>query len=310
MEKACSWRFRAVPLPRHCRTGRPACEKDPSSKQRCHDSKFYVPRDEQFSEVKEQMFQPINPGKKNSLGNVPFSDLPQIEAILRDLKTILQFDQPAFQSDTLSDIFQDVPPPEPPRGLPFMSKLDKNKYGDAESQFNTKLVGTLIGASITIEEAIEKKKLLVLDYHDILMPYVKKDIVILGTLMSLGIELTWLPMYSGDKQWREVFTPSIKGTNLWLWRLAKAHVLSHDSCVHQVVIHWQLSMIAPNLYAIASSFSIQYAHKCKPRESLVNVGGIIESTFSTASLSMELSSLVYKEEWRFDQQALPDDLIR
>ena len=46
------------------------------------------------------------------------------------------------------------------------------------------------------------------------------------------------------------------------------------------------------------------------RESLINAGGIIESTFSTASYSVELSSSVYRDQWRFDEQALPEDLIR
>lgn len=102
-------------------------------------------------------------------------------------------------------------------------------------------------------QAITQKKLFVLDYHDILMPYVidvrnidnktlygSRTLFFLNsddTLMPLGIELTRPPM-DGDGQWKEIFKPSIKGTDLWQWRFAKAHVLSHDSCIHQLVIHW------------------------------------------------------------------------
>uniref|UniRef100_A0A1S4DXN4 Lipoxygenase domain-containing protein n=1 Tax=Cucumis melo TaxID=3656 RepID=A0A1S4DXN4_CUCME len=46
------------------------------------------------------------------------------------------------------------------------------------------------------------------------------------------------------------------------------------------------------------------------REILINAGGIIESTFSARGYCMEFSSLVYKKEWQFDTQALPEDLIR
>lgn len=46
------------------------------------------------------------------------------------------------------------------------------------------------------------------------------------------------------------------------------------------------------------------------RESLINAGGIIETSFSPRKYSMELCSIAYAKEWRFDQEALPADLIR
>lgn len=46
------------------------------------------------------------------------------------------------------------------------------------------------------------------------------------------------------------------------------------------------------------------------RESLINAGGIIESSFSPGKYSLELSAVAYGKEWRFDQEALPADLIR
>ena len=48
---------------------------------------------------------------------------------------------------------------------------------------------------------------------------------------------------------------------------------------------------------------------CAARTSLVKAGGIVESSFSPGSYSMELSSVVYSS-WRFDEQALPADLLR
>lgn len=45
------------------------------------------------------------------------------------------------------------------------------------------------------------------------------------------------------------------------------------------------------------------------REALINANGVIESSFSPGKYSMELSSVAYDLEWRFDREALPEDLI-
>ena len=96
-----------------------------------------------------------------------------------------------------------------------------------------------------------------LDYHDLFLPYVRKVREIKGTtlygsrtlfflteqstLKPLAIELT-RPDMEGKPQWKQVFTPathsSSHATKLWLWRLAKAHVLAHDSGYHELVSHW------------------------------------------------------------------------
>jgi len=103
-------------------------------------------------------------------------------------------------------------------------------------------------------QAIKEKKLFMLDYHDFYLPYVSKVRKIEGTtlygsrtlffltsegiLKPLAIELTRPPI-DGKAQWKQVFTPSSDhSSNLWLWRLAKAHVLAHDSGHHQLISHW------------------------------------------------------------------------
>ena len=58
-----------------------------------------------------------------------------------------------------------------------------------------------------------------------------------GTLRPLAIELTCPPM-DGKPQWKEVFKPTGNSTAVWLWKLAKANVLAHDSCYHQLMTHW------------------------------------------------------------------------
>lgn len=45
------------------------------------------------------------------------------------------------------------------------------------------------------------------------------------------------------------------------------------------------------------------------RQVLISANGVIEISFSTNKYSMELSSVAYDQLWRFDLQALPNDLI-
>lgn len=106
-------------------------------------------------------------------------------------------------------------------------------------------------------QAIKQKKLFILDYHDLLLPLVEEVrklegttlygsrtlffLTLDGTLRPLAIELTRPPM-DGKPQWKQVFTPSWHSTGVWLWRIAKAHVLAHDSGYHQLVSHWYVTI--------------------------------------------------------------------
>lgn len=45
------------------------------------------------------------------------------------------------------------------------------------------------------------------------------------------------------------------------------------------------------------------------REALINANGIIESSFFPGKYAIELSSVAYGLQWRFDHEALPQDLI-
>lgn len=92
-----------------------------------------------------------------------------------------------------------------------------------------------------------------LDYHDLLLPFVNKVRELEGTtlygsrtlffltddstLKPIAIELTRPPV-DGKPQWKQVFTPGTDATECWLWRMAKAHVLAHDSGYHQLASHW------------------------------------------------------------------------
>ncbi|KAJ9158716.1 hypothetical protein P3X46_024276 [Hevea brasiliensis] len=223
---------------------------------------------------------------------------------------------------------------------PLTSKLDPNVYGPPESAITKEIIEKEIRGFMTVEEALKQKRLFILDYHDILLPYVAKVRELEGTtlygsrtmfflvndstLRPVAIELTRPPI-GGQPQWKQVFTPSFDATSCWLWRMAKAHALAHDSGIHQLVSHWLRTHCCVEPYIIAAHRQLSEMHpifrllhphfrytmeiNALARQQLINAGGIIESTFSPGKYSMELSSVAYDKLWRFDKEALPDDLI-
>ncbi|CAK9146784.1 unnamed protein product [Ilex paraguariensis] len=223
---------------------------------------------------------------------------------------------------------------------PLKSELDPTVYGPPESAITKELVEQEIRGFMTVEEAVKNKKLFILDYHDLLLPYVKKVREIKGTtlygsrtlffltpsgtLRPLAIELTRPPL-DGKPQWKEVFRPSWNATGAWLWRLAKVHVLAHDSGYHQLVSHWLRTHCCTEPYIIATNRQLSTMHpiyrllhphlrytmeiNALARAALINGGGVIESSFSPGKYSTEISSAAYDLLWQFDLQALPADLI-
>ncbi|KAJ0817461.1 putative linoleate 13S-lipoxygenase [Helianthus annuus] len=224
---------------------------------------------------------------------------------------------------------------------PLKSKLDPKEYGPPESAITKEIVEREIRGYCTLEEAIENKKLYILDYHDLFLPYVHKVreqkmrttlygsrtllyLTPTGTLRPLAIELVRPP--KDDKpQWKRVFTPCWDATGMWLWKLAKLHVLAHDSGYHQLVSHWLRTHCCTEPYIIATNRQLSKMHpihnllhphfrytmeiNALAREALINCAGVIEGGFSPGKYSIEMSSAVYGAQWRFDHEALPADLI-
>lgn len=225
--------------------------------------------------------------------------------------------------------------------FPFVSKLDPEIYGPPESAITEKIIERQIKGDMTLKEALEQKKLFMLDYHDLLLPFVHKvrglegttlygsrTVFFLmpeGTLRPVAIELT-RPASPTKPQWKRVFTHSWNSTESWLWKLAKAHVCAHDAGYHQLVSHWLRTHCSTEPYVIALNRQLSSMHpiyqllhphfrytmeiNALAREYLINHGGIIETSFSPGKYSMELCSIAYAQQWRFDMEALPADLIR
>ncbi|GJT54399.1 putative linoleate 13S-lipoxygenase [Tanacetum coccineum] len=376
------------PYPRRCRTGRPMSPTDPLTETRTT-SEFYVPIDEDFSQIKEASF------AARTLFSVLHSVIPTLDAVLTDkdkgfplftsidllynqgvnvpapgngiidalprlvkvgidtAKTVIQFETPeAIDRDTFSwfrdeEFCRQMLAGLNPCGIqlvtewPLVSKLDPKVYGPPESAITKEIVEEEIRGFMTLEEALEQKKLFMLDFHDLLLPYVNKvreldgpttlygsrTLMFLtpaGTLRPLAIELTRPP--SDEKpQWNHVYTPAWDATGAWLWKLAKAQVLAHDAGYHQLVSHWLRSHCATEPYIIATNRQLSQMHPIQrllnphfrytmqinalARKSLINAGGVIESTHFPGKYSMQLCSDAYDQLWRFDHEALPADLI-
>ncbi|KAF8087776.1 hypothetical protein N665_0567s0001 [Sinapis alba] len=223
---------------------------------------------------------------------------------------------------------------------PLKSKLDPAVYGDPNSLITSEIVEREIKGVMSFDEALRNKRLFMLDYHDLLLPYVNKvreldDSTLYAsralfflsddsTLRPVAIELT-RPQDVNRPQWSQVFTPGYDATSCWLWNLAKTHAISHDAGYHQLISHWLRTHCCMEPYIIAANRQLSAMHpiyrllhphfrytmeiNARARQSLVNAGGIIESSFWPGKYSLQLSSDVYDKLWRFDREGLPADLI-
>ncbi|CAL0326083.1 unnamed protein product [Lupinus luteus] len=224
--------------------------------------------------------------------------------------------------------------------FPPASKLDSAIYGDHTSTITKEHIEPNLDG-LTIDLAIESKKLFILDHHDTIIPYLRlinstatkayasRTILFLksdGTLKPVAIELS-LPHPQGDQHGvvSNVYLPAVEGVESTIWLLAKAYVIVNDSCYHQLVSHWLNTHAVVEPFVIATHrqlsvvhpiYKLLYPHyrdtmniNALARGSLVNADGVIEKTFLWGGYAMEISSIVYKD-WVFTDQALPADLIK
>lgn len=88
--------------------------------------------------------------------------------------------------------------------------------------------------------------------------------------------------------------------------------LRTHACIEPFIIatNRQLSVLHPVHQVLVPHYRNTLDINSAARKSLVNAGGIIECYFTPGKYTMEMSSVIYKLDWRFDEQALPEDLIK
>ncbi|KAJ4719465.1 Lipoxygenase [Melia azedarach] len=222
--------------------------------------------------------------------------------------------------------------------FPPASKLNPELYGNQHSRITKGDIQNNLDG-LTVDEAIEKNKLFILDHHDALMTYLRRinttstktyasrTILFLKddvTLKPAAIELS-LPHPDGDQYGAvsKVYKPSEHGVEGSIWQLAKAYVAVNDSGYHQLISHWlnthaviepfviatnrQLSVLHPIYKLLHPHFRDTMYINAFARQTLINSGGILESTVFPSKYALEMSSAIYKS-WSFPEQALPEDL--
>ncbi|MBA0682470.1 hypothetical protein Goari_024187 [Gossypium aridum] len=222
--------------------------------------------------------------------------------------------------------------------FPILSKLDPAIYGPPESVITKELIEQELHG-MSVDKALEEKRLFMVDFHDMLLPFIKRINNLpgrksyasrtvffytkTGILRPIAIELSLPPTPSSNRN-KYVYTHGHDATTYWIWKLAKAHVCANDAGVHQLVNHWLRTHACMEPYIIATHRQLSSMHpiykllhphmrytleiNALARQSLINGGGIIEASFSPGKYAMELSAAAY-ESWRFDREALPADLI-
>ncbi|XP_020218679.1 seed linoleate 9S-lipoxygenase-2 [Cajanus cajan] len=225
--------------------------------------------------------------------------------------------------------------------FPPLSKLDPSVYGDQTSKMTKEHLEINL-EGLTVDKAIEDKRLFILDHHDVFLPFLRRinesklaksyatrTILLLkddGTLKPLAIELS-LP-HPGQQNlgfYSKVILPANEGVESTIWLLAKAHVIVNDSCYHQLISHWLNTHAVIEPFVIATNRNLSVLHpvykllfphyrdtmniNALARQSLINADGFIEQTFLGGKYAVEISSAFYKN-WVFTDQALPADLIK
>ncbi|GAV89579.1 Lipoxygenase domain-containing protein/PLAT domain-containing protein [Cephalotus follicularis] len=345
------------PYPRRCRTGRPPMKTDPLSESRIEKPHpVYVPRDETFEEIKQDTVSAGSEGvllreeEQKVVGNAFLTN--KMKQVMSVSQRLLKYEIPAiikrdrfswlrdneFARQTLAGV--NAVNIEILKEVPIVSKLDPSVYGPPESAITKELIEEEL-PGMSVQKAIEEKRLFILDYHDMLLPFIGRMNSLPGRiayatrtvffytksgfLRPVAIELSLPPAPSSPVK-KYVYTHGHDATTHWIWKLAKAHVCSNDAGVHQLVNHWLRTHACMEPYIIATHrqlssmhpiFKLLHPHmrytleiNALARQSLINGGGIIEACFSPGKYAMEISSFAYKGLWRFDMEALPADLIR
>ncbi|KAI5077884.1 hypothetical protein GOP47_0008007 [Adiantum capillus-veneris] len=368
------------PCPRRIRTGRKLLAEDEAYEAHMNSyNKTYVPRDERFSPLKKSRFMTagirsfshsiISDMERLWRNDKSFANLKEIHSLYaNELKTnsdgkspmppgpievpYLTFPHPGvvrvnkdgwktdqeFGRQRLAGSNPHVI--ELLRVFPPESTLDEKIYGPPKSAISAQHLEPYL-EGYSVEEAMERKLLYIVDYYDMYMPYLSRihatenratcasrTIFYLSkaeVLLPIAIELALPPPKEGQEARKRVFTPDHSKDIDWVWHFAKAHVLTVDTTYQLSVCHWlrthaslepiimstrrHLSKMHP-LHAFLDPHLKDTANlNSEGRTALISAGGRIEKNFAGGKYQMQMVCQEYKK-WKFSEQSLPNDLLR
>nr|AAB60715.1 lipoxygenase [Hordeum vulgare subsp. vulgare] len=228
--------------------------------------------------------------------------------------------------------------------FPVKKYLDPSVYGDQSSTITEDQIQLNLEDGLTVRQAMDKKRLFILDHHDNFMPfldrinklegnyiYASRTLLFLkadGTLKPLAIELSQ-PHPDGIQHGAKstVYLPADinSGVDGQIWQLAKAYASVDDSAWHQLISHWLNTHAVIEPFVIATNRQLSVVHpvhkllsphyrdtlniNALARTTLINAGGVFELTVFPGQYALEMSAVVYKN-WKLTEQGLPDDLVK
>ncbi|XBI49530.1 hypothetical protein VPH35_113080 [Triticum aestivum] len=166
--------------------------------------------------------------------------------------------------------------------FPPKSSLDPSKYSDQTSTITAHHIEKSL-EGLSVQQALDGKKLYILDHHDHFMPFLL-DINSLDGVHAYATRT--LLFLRGDD--------TLKPLAIELLAPARQPLLS--------VVHPLFKLLQPHYRDTMTINALA-------RQTLINAGGIFEQTVFMGKHSLAISSVVYKD-WNFTDQALPDDLIK
>ncbi|KAH0991875.1 hypothetical protein GBA52_003358 [Prunus armeniaca] len=226
----------------------------------------YVPRDETFEEIKQNTF---SAGRLKALlhnllpslaatlssSDIPFKAFSDIDDLYNDGVLIKEEEQKEGKILFLGSMVKEVLTVGErwlKYEIPAVIKRDRFAWL-RDNEFARQTLAGVNPVNIEILKAIEDKRLFILDYHDIFMPFIEKMNSLpgrkayasrtvffftpTGIMRPIAIELS-LPPTSSSPHSKHVYTHGHHATTHWIWKLAKAHVCSNDAGIHQLVNHW------------------------------------------------------------------------
>ncbi|TYG56424.1 hypothetical protein ES288_D08G063000v1 [Gossypium darwinii] len=313
------------PYPRRLKTCHPNCqhEIDHSRESEASCFQFYVPPDERMSDEKlqelknnfvEALIRFLAP--KSTLPHLWDRECPDFvtrvahffvpkaaisKKDVRFIRSIIDFCRKLklpsshggpSRSDPSEeqDIFEDI--------IGFYADKEVEELDNSDKQRLEKLVPKEILNQVVATLALKR--------HDV---SAQLPSIIAGGKHELIAAIDVFSIYHEDKfAWaedKEFGRQMLAGTNPVRIRMCKWQVMEEDVSLLREILEkmWEYDSESPKDGVLKTLHINALA-----RAIFLNAGGILETLLFTGEYSMELSSHLYKE-WRFDKQALPEDLL-